>query len=668
MRPIARNTSGLLRLVWTAGTVVGASLPHWTSLPSWMPVLLCVCVGWRFAARGLRWPLPARWLMWLLTIAAFGLVLLQFRTINGLVPGTALLVVMVSLKFLEARSQRDHILLTVIAYFLVFASLLAGGGLIKGLYVLGFVWITTLGLLQVGRQGPLMANLPTAKLAGRLLIQSVPIMILLFLLFPRLPGPLWALPGDTSSGATGLSGSMSPGDLTNLGLSDEIAFRVEFTGQTPAASELYWRGPVLSMFDGRAWTQLAGMRRRVEDTVEYLGNESQYRVMLEPDGRGWAFALEMPETWTDGGQGRSIRMGSDYQLRVFPPGTNRGRVTYSVTSQSRFRAAEPLTEGEIELFSRLPRDSNPRTRALVEGLLDGAPTAEAIIERGLDVFRQPDFFYTLTPPPLGEHTADEFIFETREGFCEHYASAFAIMMRMAGLPTRVVTGYQGGELNSIGEYYIIRQTNAHAWTEVWTPDDGWIRVDPISAVAPERIALGSTRSNFQGQTTIASRIGRMQWLRQAALAWDTVNTLWNDWVIGYGPRLQRTLLEWLGFDRPHWRVLLLMTSAATVFTMAALAFYLGLRRHRGSGRDSAARSFEQFKRKLKRLRVDPIRLGETPSTYADRARTALPEAAESINDITAAYTAARYEPDPSGDALARLRSLVSKFSSGYAPG
>ncbi len=667
MRRIAQNSPGTSRLAWTAGIVVGASLPHWTTLPPWMPVLLCLCVGWRFGSRLLRWPLPGRKTMWLVTIVTFGAVLVQFRTINGLIPGTALLVVMVSLKFLEAKSQRDHMLLTVIAFFLVFASVLAGGGVIKGLYLVAFVWITTLGLLQVGRHGSLMASAPTARFAGRLLLQSLPIMIALFLLFPRLPGPLWALPGSTSSGATGLSGSMSPGDITNLGLSDEIAFRVDFSGQIPAASELYWRGPVLTTFDGRRWNQLDGMGRDVSDTIEYLGETSEYEVTLDSSASGWAFALEMPETWAMDNRRQSMRMNSDYMLRIWNRGASTGRVTYSVKSHSLYRAFHELNEREVAQYSRLPEDSNPRTRALVDNLLLGAPDARTIIERGLDVFRQPGFFYTLTPPALGQHTADEFIFDTREGFCEHYASAFAIMMRMAGLPTRIVTGYQGGELNPMGDYYIIRQSDAHAWTEVWTPEEGWIRVDPISAVAPERIAFGSTRTTTQSQTNIVTRIGRMAWLRQAALAWDAVNMVWNDWVIGYGPRLQRTLLEWLGFERPRWRELMLMTVVTLSVLMGALTLFLGLRIRSSHHRDPAARRFAQFCRKLARLSVEPIRAGETPSAYAERAEAALPANANAIRAITSAYLAARYEPDPSGGALVELESLVKAFNPGYAP-
>ena len=661
MSAVARNTAGLSRLVWTAGIVVGACLPHVTTLPLWMPALLGVCVGWRFGARLAGWPLPGRWTMRAITVAGFAGVLLEFRTINGLLPGTALLFVMAALKFLEAKSQRDHIMLTVLAYFIVFASVLAGGGLIKGLYLLAFVWITTLGLLQVGRRGPLLASLPTARMAGRLLLQSMPLMIVLFLLFPRLPGPLWSMPGQSSAGSTGLAGTMSPGDITNLGMSDEVAFRVDFETNPPAAADLYWRGPVLSTFDGRTWSRLDGMRGGVGDTVETLGEATRYRVMLEPGSPGWAFALEMAATFSTDDRRRSIRMGDDYQLWIGPQETLGTRVNYTVTSYPRFRAMESLTEREREVFTRLPPDANPRTRALVDGWLADSPGADTIIARGLEVFAAEGFFYTLTPPPLGEHTADEFIFETREGFCEHYASAFAIMMRMAGLPARVVTGYQGGELNGIGEYYIVRQSNAHAWTEVWTPENGWTRVDPISAVAPERIALGFGGPLLAESRTIAQRIGRIALLRQAALAWDAASTFWNDWVIGYGPALQRSLLESFGFDRPRWRELLWLTIGATTLMMVAMAAWFGFSGSHWRARDRAAAAFLRFERRLRRARIAPMRAGETPSAYAARAAAALPGCRDAILGITQSYLAARYEPDSNGAALASLRARVSAF-------
>lgn len=666
-KPIDPTAMPAERLLWTAGVVLGASVLHWPELPIWMPVLLCGCILWRFAAKFAGWPLPNSWVRLALAFVAFTAVLFEYGTINGVKAGSALLVVMVALKFFECHTQRDQLVLMIIAYFLVFASLLYGGGLVKGAYLLAFVWITTVGLLQLGRDGHLLPSWPTARLAGRLLLQAVPIMLVLFVLFPRLPGPLWAIPGSTSSGASGLSGEMSPGDITNLGLSDEVAFRAEFIGPAPSPADLYWRGPVLSNFDGRTWTRAVGMRRQVNNSIDYVGDSSEYRVMLEPNGQSWIFALDMPERWSTNSRRMNVVMGSDYQLRLFTMDPPVGGVEYSVTSYSRYRALEPLSEAEQAMFTRLPEGSNPQTRELVAGWLEDDPTPRQIIAQALDVFRGDEFFYTLTPPALGRHTADEFIFTTHEGFCEHYASAFTIMLRAAGLPARVVTGYQGGELNPLAEYYIVRQSDAHAWTEVWLEGEGWVRVDPITAVAPDRIALGSMRSAMGATAAGTSALRPMALARQLLLAWDTVNTYWNRWVIGYGPRLQRSLLEWLGMDRPRLGKLLLLTFAATIGLMALLSMYLTLRFRRERHRDSAALSFRAFHRKLRKLDVAPPEPGEMPSDYARRAARQLPHASAAIDDVVASYLKARYEPDADRHELRRLQQLVRDFSAGCAP-
>jgi hypothetical protein len=401
------------------------------------------------------------------------------------------------------------------------------------------------------------------------------------------------------------------------------------------------------------------MGRQVINTLEVAGEPTEYQVMLEPNGRNWLFAIDMPQSWTPIGR-RNIIMNSDHQLQAFglPPSLN--RIDYGVTSYTTYTAKEPLTPTEQAWYTQLPEGSNPRTRALANGWLADDPGPETIVERALDVFRGAEFFYTLTPPPLGSHTADEFIFETREGFCEHYASALAIMLRAAGLPTRVVTGYQGGEFNGIGDYYIVRQMDAHAWTEVWLGERGWVRVDPVSAVAPERIALGSMRSS--AREALGTRaLSRLPWLRQALLLWDTVNVRWNEWVIGYGPQLQRSLLQYLGFERPGWRSLLTLAVVATAALLVALALYLGWTSHRHRRGDRAARSFARFTRALEAARVRPQLLGEGPQTYASHAATALPRAAGDITAIVGRYLAARYEPDADGSALADLERRVAQF-------
>lgn len=661
MRAVDKTQVPTERVVWTAAVVLGASLPHWFELPIWVPTLLCGCIAWRLAARLVQWPLPNTAVRLVLAFIAFSGVLVQYNTINGVSAGSALLVVMVALKFLESHTHRDQLVLMIISYFLVFASLLYPGSALKGIYLLAFVWVTTIGLLQLGRRGSLLASWPTAKYAAKLLFQSVPIMVVLFLLFPRLPGPLWAIPGNTSSATSGLSDTMSPGDITNLGLSDEVAFRAEFFTPPPGPADLYWRGPVLTHFDdGRTWTREPGMRRSVVDTIEHSGSATEYRVMLEPTGRNWAFALEMPVAWGSAGR-RNVVMNSDYQLRIFAADAIDSRVDYRVTSYTRYRALEPLTEAERGVLTRLPEGYNPRTRALAASWLDDHPSPKQIVARALDFFTSATFFYTLTPPALGTHSVDEFLFETREGFCEHYASALAVMLRAAGVPARVVTGYQGGELNAFGQYYIVRQSDAHAWTEVWFEGEGWVRVDPLSIVAPERIAFGSSRSTFGAETVGGATLTRLAWLRQAMLAWDTINTYWNDWVIGYGPQMQRSLLELLGMDRPRWTRLLTLAVGTTIVLLVLLTAYLTWAFRKEQHVDAAQLSFKRFAKKLRRLDVAPREPGETPTRYASRAKRTLPGAAADIDRIVAAYLGARYEPDENRLQLHELEELVRGF-------
>jgi transglutaminase-like putative cysteine protease len=383
--------------------------------------------------------------------------------------------------------------------------------------------------------------------------------------------------------------------------------------------------------------------------------------MLEPNGRNWAFALEMPQIWS--GE-RTLRMGSDYQLVTFP-GPLTSRLDYRVTSYSDYSAREPLTAGEIELFRDLPPDSSPRSRALVATWLTDNPSPQQVIQRAMDYLRSRPFAYTLTPPALGAQPVDEFLFETLEGFCEHYASAFAVLMRAAGLPARVVTGYQGGELNNLGQYYIIRQSDAHAWTEIWLAELGWTRVDPIIAVAPERVALGSTRGSLRGNRVPGNAFSRLGWVRSTMLAWDAINTQWQAWVVGYGPDLQRALLESLGIGglprAERWVTLLVLAVSATAGVLLVLSVYLAWRHRQQHRHDPAARCFAAFCRRLARCRVPPRTPSEAPEAFAARAQRLLPHAAPEIAAIAAVYLRARYEPDTDQAALSELRARVANF-------
>jgi transglutaminase-like putative cysteine protease len=648
------------RLTLMAVVIMGASVPHLSVLPLWIPGLLLAAICWRMAAQRISIPLPNRAARITLACAAFGVILLEYQTVNGLVAGSALLVVMVSLKFLESQTQRDQLVLMLISYFLVFAGLLYQDSALSGLYLVVFVWMTTVGLMQLGRRGDLLNTRATAVISGRYLLQAVPIMLILFILFPRLPGPLWSGASDASIGATGLSDSMSPGDITNLGISDEIAFRVDFPDQAPAAPLLYWRGPVLSVFDGRTWTRRAGMWGDASETLEFSGDPVRYSVSLEPGGRRWAFALEMPAQWSTSRR-RNLTMRSDYQLVAFGAEALAGRLSYEVTSYTNFKANEQLNEPQRQVYLRLPEDFNPRTQDLMRRLANESDSPRELIARTLDIFSEGEYFYTLSPPPLGRNSVDDFIFQTREGFCEHYASAFAVMMRFAGIPARVVTGYQGGELNPYAEYYIIRESNAHAWTEVWLEDSGWVRVDPVAAVAPERISLGLGESSGAGTGNRVAALANMSWARQLSLAWDAVNTVWNEWIIGYGPTLQRDLLERLGLGRLRWTEMLTLAIAGAMIILFGTALVLAWQAHKREKTDLPARQFARFVARLRRAGVPERIASETPAAYAQRAAATLPQCAAEIDSIVRWYLAARYEPDPDACRLTRLSECIRGF-------
>jgi transglutaminase-like putative cysteine protease len=414
---------------------------------------------------------------------------------------------------------------------------------------------------------------------------------------------------------------------------------------------------------------LQGIRRgeRVAATIEYRGEPTSYRVTLEPNGRNWAFALDMPREWSGDS---ALRMGSDYQLGTFFGEARPRRLDYRVTSHVDYRAREPLTEREREVFRTLPEGSNPRARELAASWLADGAAGATIVDRAMSYLESQPFAYTLTPPALGEQPIDEFLFETREGFCEHYASALTFLLRAAGLPARVIMGYQGGELNGLGGYYIVRQTDAHAWTEVWLDDEGWVRVDAVAAVAPERVALGFEGLSSGGVTAAAAAL-RARWNRPIALLWDAVNTRWQAWIVGYGPQLQRSLLESLGFTSlrraQRSAVLLGLAVVATMAVLIALRAYLGWRHRQRAQIDAAAVCFAAFVRKLKRLDVPARAPSEGPRSYAERAAGALPQAADRIRAIADLYLRARYEPDTDGAALAALAAAVAAFGGAGKP-
>ena len=636
-------------LPWTLVALGIAVLPHLPYLPIWITGIFLGCAVARLVIEQRRWRLPGTLSRLFLAVLSFVGVLATYETISGVGPGSALLTVMAALKLLETRRRRDQFVLLFLSIFLIMSSLLREQHVWSLPYMVAGTIVTMTAWLQmsIGAAGG------TRHAFGRslrLIALATPLMLAMWVFFPRIATPFWAVPIDTSSGVTGLSNEMSPGDISSLSASDAVAFRVRFDGPAPAPRLRYWRGLVLTRFSGRTWTgNDPTFGGRGERPVDYLGEPVRYDITMEPTRQHWVFALDMPSDWSLD----NTYMGWQQQLQRSHPIDQ--RVVYSAVSYPRFRVETDLPPFLAERYSRLPDAGNPETRALAAAMRREADSNEAYIDDVMRLFNEQDFYYTLQPPALGANSVDAFLFRSRRGFCEHYASAFAVLMRAAGLPARVVVGYQGGELNPMGDYLIVRQSDAHAWAEVWLEGRGWVRYDPTSAVAPERIESGMASARLSDSGLAWGFSVRTALLHRLTLAWDMINAKWNEWILAYGPENQRSFMQWLGMDDPDVRKMLLTLIAVLALLLGGVALWLTLK-FRPPSNDRARRAFDRFARKAG---LAP-HTGEAPLDYATRLAAAFPAIENETSRIVSLYLDARYG-EPCDDAVERLDRAVGGF-------
>jgi transglutaminase-like putative cysteine protease len=648
--PEARALAGRDLALLTASLLLVAA-PHALRAPWWLSALTLALYGWRWAALGRPALLPPRWTLLLVALAGLAGVWLEYRAIFGRTPGIVLLVLFSGLKLLETRNQRDAAAAVFLAWFLVITNFLYSQSIATAVAMCAAVALTTASL--VGFAAPRRALGANLRTAGVLLAQAVPAALALFVLFPRVPGPLWGLPQDAYTGMTGLSDTMSPGNLSQLIQSDAVAFRAEFKGDDiPPRRALYWRGPVLWDFDGRTW------RAGVPEIVRTQGvrddprapGRYEYAVTLEPHNRHWLFAIE-----TAAAVPERARLLEDGQIVALVP--VRARMRYEMVSLTQLPPEPRAEPWQLRRALRLPQGYNPRAAALAESWRREARGPDEILERAIAFFRGAQLVYTLEPPLLGEDSVDEFLFRTRAGFCEHFSSAFVFMMRAAGVPARVVVGYQGGDLNPVDGKVTVRQSDAHAWAEVFLAGRGWVRVDPTALAAPGRLETGLARAVRAASELPLLLRPELAWLRALRYNWEAITHQWNLWVLGYNPARQRELMSVLGLREADWRSL----AAALVTVLGVLVAGLlawSLRRH--ARPDPVARAWQAFCRKLARrgLARAPH---EGPRDFSERAAEALPAAGEPIRRIAALYIALRYGAHAPPERVAELRRRVGEF-------
>lgn len=568
--PLSRDKADTLLLLVACSLVLA---PHAAQAPLWVTLTCGALLVWRgwITLRGNR--MPPRWLLLPLAFAAMAGVYATFKTLFGREAGVAMLVLLLTLKLLEMHARRDLFAVTFLSFFLMLASFFhsqsAGTALLTIVAVIAML-AAQLSFQYTGMVPPLMQRL---KLSLLIVVLAVPLTLILFILFPRIQGPLWGLPGDATTGRSGLSDTMTPGNIAELALSDDVAFRVKFLDPAPPRSKLYWRGIVLGNYNGRTWLPQTAPEKNQLALFKPRGKPIRHQVTIEPHGKRWMFALELPAA-SPAIPNLPSAIQADHHLLAERP--IHDRIRYEVASYTDFALEDQQTAASQRAWLALPAGYNPATLALAQRLRQTA-TGELQLARAIFAFfREQPFRYTLEPQLLGRHAMDEFLFSTREGFCEHYASAFVILMRAAGVPARVVTGYQGGELNPVDGFLTVRQSDAHAWAEIWIEKQGWLRLDPTTAVAPHRIAPNPVRPRTQtGLAGIFSlNEGARSWLMSVRFNWDAVNNAWNQWVLNYTPARQKSLLESLGLTGVDWRTLALLLLTASTLGLAALTIPL----------------------------------------------------------------------------------------------
>jgi transglutaminase-like putative cysteine protease len=594
-------------------------------------------------------------------------VLHTYHTVLGRDAGVAMLVLLVAFKMLEMHARRDLFVVVFLCFFLVltnfFYSQSIGTALLMLVSIVALL-TTQLSFQLTGARPPLRTRL---LMGAKILALAAPLAALGFVLFPRVDGPLWGLPDDAHGARTGLSDTMAPGQFSNLAQSDDPAFRVKFDGAPPAQQQLYWRGPVLGAYDGRTWTRLLphlrpGRSAPPGQDVKVRGQALRYTVTMEPSNTRWLFALEIPRAVPQLSSGLAS-VTPELELQASSP--VRERIRYELASYLNFSLQADTTLENAYQWLLLPYGRNPRALAAGQRLREKHPEPVQRVQAVLRQFATGGYAYTLEPPLLGIDAVDEFLYTTRAGFCEHYAGAFVFLMRAAGIPARVVTGYQGGELNPLDGYFTVRQSDAHAWSEVWLPRMGWVRIDPTAAVAPDRVQRSLANALPAPAPFGLAGLGRLMQpdpdslLARVRYAIGAANNSWNQWVLNYSPQRQHALMETLQENLVGWR-------SAALLALACLVLLIGRKFSHQSRIDPIDKLYSALCHRLGQLGL-PRAADEGPTAYAARVEGALlgPEPKAAAAEFLRRYSAWRYappmQPQPHGAGLPTiLRELLSR--------
>lgn len=654
-------------LLWLLSSVIIAIGLHLSHLPPWVAVAGVVAILWQVQVYRERWSQPGRLIKWTLAAISFGGLLLYYGRLTGLEPMVALLISAYVLKLLEIHHKRDALIAIYLAYLTIIIQSLFSQTIISTL--LAFLALLPVTAALVAMYSDSEISRPSTALRKGLVmsLQAIPLMLVMFLVMPRI-GSLWAVPRHNSA-SIGVSDSMSPGDLSSLGRSGDVAFRVEFAGPIPVQRDLYWRGLVFSGFDGRRWQQEGSWGYSDGGLLQWTslpletwdkvivrrGDPLSYRVTMEATNSPWVFALSTPQSPSP-----DLALSRDFRLVNRIPVVS--KFQYGVQSWLDYQLEpDSLSAWRRKVELAIPAGFNPRTVEIAQQWRRETPDPAALVNRLLGLFNQ-SFIYTLRPPRLGKHSVDEFLWETKRGFCEFYASSFVFFMRAAGVPARVVVGYQGGERHPTENYLLVHQYDAHAWAEIWIQGKGWLRVDPTAAVAPERIEnnfadLFADQEGFLSESPFAlERMRHVNWLNTLRLKLDSLDYSWAKWVLGYENVQNDFLLDLLGKLNPE-RIALFLLLAGGIALLPVLSM-LYLNREKNT-QDELDRLYLQFCVRLEKIGLGR-KEGEGVRHFAQRVVELAPSLEEQVWSLSQLYEKARYAESDSVSAESILTDNVRK--------
>ncbi len=659
---LPRDSRDTLFLLAVIAWVLLPQTPH---LPWWCSTLAFAVLVWRGQLALTGKALPNAWWRLGLLAVAMGATLASFKTLLGRDAGVTMLAVLLTLKTLELRARRDAFVVFFLGFFCMLSnffytqSLLTAASMLIGL--LGLLTVLVNAHMPVGKPPLLVA----AKTAGWMALLGAPIMIVLFLLFPRL-APLWGTPGEAITGRSGLSAKMQVGTIASLALDDSVAMRIKFESPPPQQPDLYFRGPVLSTFDGREWTGASPdvfSRFRVTASLVVSGEPVRYEVTQEPNSKPWLMVMDAANR-APTIEGYNTFMQSDLQWITNRPVNDLAR--YKVQSYTSFQHGPQQTVIGLREFVELPPGFNPRTLALANEIRRDARYSQAgsgpLVDVVMSKLRTGSYTYTLEPGVYGQNTADEFWFDKKEGFCEHIASSFVILMRALDVPARIVTGYQGGEINGVDGFWTVRQSDAHAWAEVWTEGRGWVRVDPTSAVAPGRTGAFQRLQAPQNPIGQALRNLNPAFSAQVRAIWEAVNNAWNQRVLNYTQGKQLSLLKNIGFSSPSWQDLgILLSGILVVVSLLGAAWSLWER----TQHDPWLRLLARARKRLATAGIDSTP-ATSPRQLAALLRAKFGETYAAALQWLMHLEAQRYANSPNGSAPA-FKQLQQQFKALHWP-